>query len=124
MREHVAEEVRALLGRQKISGSELARRLGFTQRYMSRRLTGETPFDIDDLEKVAKMLNVEVADLLPRRNEGRLITTSAQIGHSTKAFNDRSATRPERTAPPGHPNHHSPHDATRRPARNRPVGAH
>ncbi|GGK89547.1 hypothetical protein GCM10012284_24340 [Mangrovihabitans endophyticus] len=66
LREHVAEEIRVLLARKRMSGSELARRTGIKQSTMSRRMTGETAFDMDDLEAIAAVLEVEVADLLPK----------------------------------------------------------
>ena len=64
MRQRVAEEIRALLARRSMSGSELARRVGVTQPYMSRRLTGEIAFDVDDLQAIAEVLDVQPSDLL------------------------------------------------------------
>lgn len=66
MRVRTAEEIRVLLARRRMSASELARRTGMTQPYMSRRLTGEIAFDVDDLDLIATVLEVNVADLLPR----------------------------------------------------------
>lgn len=66
LREHVAEEIRVLLARRRMSGAELARRTGIKQSTMSRRMTGETAFDMDDLEAIAAVLDVEVGDLIPR----------------------------------------------------------
>lgn len=65
MRQRVAEEVRVALARRRLSASELARRMGVTQRYISRRLTAEIAFDVDDLQHVASALGVAVTDLLP-----------------------------------------------------------
>lgn len=56
----VAGEVRAHLGRQRLSGRAAAFRLGWTQQYMSRRLTGAVPFDVDDLDRLAELLDVPV----------------------------------------------------------------
>ena len=64
MRERVAEEIRVLLARRRMSASELARQAGMTQPYISRRLTGEIAFDVDDLDKIAVALGVKPADLL------------------------------------------------------------
>ncbi len=64
LREKTAEEIRALLGRRRMSGSELARRTGMKQPYLSRRMTGELAFDLDDLEIIARELNVTVTELL------------------------------------------------------------
>lgn len=65
MSERVAEEVRVLLARRRLSASELARRINQTQRYLSRRLSCEVAFDVNDLELIANALDVEIADLLP-----------------------------------------------------------
>ena len=66
MRELVAEELRVLLARRRMSASELGRRIGVTQPYISRRLTGEIAFDLDDLQRIADAMEVTIADLLPK----------------------------------------------------------
>lgn len=55
-----------LLARKRMSAAELARRTGIKQSTMARRMTGETAFDLDDLELIAGVLEVEVVELLPR----------------------------------------------------------
>lgn len=62
----VAAEVRAAAARRRISGSELARRLGKTQSWVSRRMVGDIPLGLDDLEGFAEALGVSPFDLLPR----------------------------------------------------------
>lgn len=64
MRQRVAEEVRVLLARRRMSASELARRMGQTQPYVWRRLTGEVALDVDDLDQIAQVLDVQPAALL------------------------------------------------------------
>lgn len=64
MRERAAEEIRVLLARRRMSASELARRIGQTQPYLSRRLTGDVALDVDDLDKIAQVMGVEPAALL------------------------------------------------------------
>jgi transcriptional regulator with XRE-family HTH domain len=71
LREHVAEEIRVLLARRKMSGAELARRTGIKQSTMSRRMTGETSFDMDDIEAIAAVLDIKVSDLFPERGSSR-----------------------------------------------------
>jgi len=66
LKQSVAEEIRALLGRRNMSRLELAKRIGRSHTYMWRRLSGETAFDVDDLQKIAAVLGVSVNDLLPR----------------------------------------------------------
>lgn len=61
----VAAEIRAELGRQKLSQAELARRLGKTEMYVSRRLADGTSLDLGDLLAIADVLRVGVDTLLP-----------------------------------------------------------
>lgn len=75
LRELVAGELRATLARKRISAAELARRLGWSQSYTARRVDGRNAIDMDDLQRIAEVLEVEPADLLPTRveqGEGRL----------------------------------------------------
>lgn len=60
----VAEEIRAELGRQRKTGTDLARGMNVSQAWVSRRLTGELPFDLVELEQVAGILQVPVGHLL------------------------------------------------------------
>lgn len=56
----VAEEVRAQLARKRRSARSVAVQLGWQQTYLARRVTGETPFTIDDLAALAGVLGVPV----------------------------------------------------------------
>ncbi|MGW0043443.1 helix-turn-helix domain-containing protein [Rhodococcus sp. NPDC003348] len=60
----IGEEVRALMARRRISQSALASRLGISQSSMSRRLSGESPFTVDELLRLAEIFEVPVTDLL------------------------------------------------------------
>lgn len=59
--ETVAAEVRASLARNRRSGRSVALQLGWNQNYIWRRLTGDTPFSIEDLAAIAEVLDVPVA---------------------------------------------------------------
>lgn len=63
----VTAEVRAELGRQRMSGAELAKRLGVSGVWVSRRLSGHSPLTTDDLEAIAVILDKSVHDFLPGR---------------------------------------------------------
>ena len=63
--ETVAGEVRAEMGRSRVSASELARRLGRSHSYVWRRITGDVPFDIAELSAIAEALGVPVSRLMP-----------------------------------------------------------
>lgn len=106
MRELVAEEIRVLLARRRMSASELARQMGATQPYISRRLTGEIAFDVDDLEKIARVLNVTPRDLVatpgsvPTGQYPRLagVSTSSPVAERPPTRKD-AVTRPPTKVP-------------------------
>lgn len=60
----VAGAIRAEMARSRTTQTTIARTLGITQQSVSRRLTGEVAFDVDELHAVADLLGVPVADLL------------------------------------------------------------
>lgn len=117
-REHVAEEIRALLGRRRLSASELARMMGVSQPYLSRRLTGDVAIDVDDLALIARILGVQMTDLLPRSQEGRVLPTGAQAtGERRQGITIRKFHPANRPKSNGHPKRTHPDPSTRRPAR-------
>ncbi|MBK9181437.1 MAG: helix-turn-helix transcriptional regulator [Acidimicrobiales bacterium] len=65
LRELVAAEVRATMARQQVTQVMLSHDMDRSQAFLSRRLTGEVAFDLDDLELIAGLLGVPVADLFP-----------------------------------------------------------
>lgn len=64
LHERATEEIRVLLARRKMSAAELARRAGQKPAALSRRMTGEIPFDLDELQVIARELGVTVMELL------------------------------------------------------------
>lgn len=63
-RKAVADEVAALMGRHRMSQTQLAEAIGATQSYVSRRLAYVKPFDVDDLYAIAEHFDVPVSDLV------------------------------------------------------------
>lgn len=63
----IASELRAEMGRQKISARELARQLNVSPSYMARRVSGETPISADELRAAAFVLRVPIASLYGER---------------------------------------------------------
>jgi transcriptional regulator with XRE-family HTH domain len=59
----VSEEVRAEMARQRIGQHKLAAACGWTQAYLSRRLTGRVTFSTDDLELISAALGIPLAQL-------------------------------------------------------------
>lgn len=62
----VAGAIRAEMAWQKKTGVALAKYLDVAQPTASRRLNGETPFDLVEFEKVADWLGLTPAELLAR----------------------------------------------------------
>lgn len=106
-----------LLARRNISAAELARRTGLKQPYISRRMAGEVAFDLDDLERIAEVLDVEVADLLPRPNEGHVVVAGGTPRRKITTPTARKPSVTDRTRPTGHPDRVPDRESIRRPAR-------
>jgi transcriptional regulator with XRE-family HTH domain len=85
LRDHVAEEIRALMARRRLSGVQLAARIDKSQGYLSRRLNGVQPFDVDDLEAIAGVLGVPVSALL----------RPPEIGSQGQAVTNRYLSEPD-----------------------------
>jgi len=94
LRERTAEEIRSLLARRRMSAAQLGRQMGVSQAYVWRRLSGETAFDLNDLEAIAEILGVAVVDLLPHDARGPVQPTQPYL---------RKAGRPVDNRPVGHP---------------------
>lgn len=59
----IAGTVRAELARQRKQQKELQAKLGISRTSMARRLSGESPFDANELVIVAEFLGLAVGDL-------------------------------------------------------------
>jgi transcriptional regulator with XRE-family HTH domain len=101
-----------MMGRRRITGARMARELGVSPAWVSYRLTGQQPIDLNDLAAIAEVLHVDVTDLLPARSR-RADTdyypklTEAPISRTSRPVDNR-------------PNGHAPTQRTRRP---RVIGA-
>lgn len=60
----VAARIARLLEDRGMSGRALSRATGIPQKSLSRKLSGETAFDLDDLPLVADALGVKIPELL------------------------------------------------------------
>ncbi len=63
--QRVAAEIRAELGRRQMTQAALARALGVSDMYVSRRLSDGTSLEVADLERMAAVLEVPVAAFFP-----------------------------------------------------------
>ncbi len=75
----VAAEVRAWMGRRRLTQADLAAVLEKSQPYVSRRLSGDVAFDTDDLFRLADLFEVEVAVLLSTPNSGWCTVVEPEI---------------------------------------------
>lgn len=61
---HIAAEIRIALARQDMSRRELARRLEVDPMWVSRRLTGQQSFTVEDVVRIATALDIDARSLL------------------------------------------------------------
>ena len=59
-----AANIRAALARQQITKSDLARSLGVSSMWVTRRTNAEIPITLDDLARIAAALDVPMQSLL------------------------------------------------------------
>ena len=64
LRETVAANVRAELGRSRITQSKAAAATKISEGSLSKRLNGHIPFDIDQLDAIAALVGVDPSVLL------------------------------------------------------------
>lgn len=69
LKDRVAGEIRAFMARHNITQSSLAPLLGWSQQYLSRRLTGAVPFDVADLDQLSRAFDVPVEDFFREANQ-------------------------------------------------------
>jgi transcriptional regulator with XRE-family HTH domain len=60
----VAGVVRAMLDERGWSGRQLARETGINQASVARKLREESPFDLDDLQAIARAMSVDLLELM------------------------------------------------------------
>lgn len=68
---YAAGEVRAILARNRLTARDLAERMGVKRMWVQYRLAETTPMQLDDLQRIAAALGVEVAALLPAAAEAQ-----------------------------------------------------
>lgn len=67
----VRKRVRATIAESDFREAEVARRAGWTQSYMARRLTARkpVPLSVADIEAIARVLGIPPTDLIPSDRE-------------------------------------------------------
>jgi len=59
----VSAEVRAAMGRHRVSGMQLAGLTGMSQNYIAKRLRDEAPFTVNDIENICNALGEDPGQL-------------------------------------------------------------
>ena len=62
--DRVAANIRAEMARQRLSQSTVAGAVGMSPAAMSQRLTGKTPIDVNELVRLAAVLDIPAESLL------------------------------------------------------------
>ena len=62
----VAEEIRSVMARHRVSGAHLANMIDRSQSYVSKRLRGEAAFTATDVEDISRALGDDLLRLLTR----------------------------------------------------------
>lgn len=102
--------------RKRVSGRRLAELLNVSPSWVSYRITGVTPIDLNDLERIAAVLEVAVADLLPPGIlQRRPRPTDGQTTAAKFALTERRLDRTEQIT-------RVPAPTATRPPDNRPAG--
>ena len=100
----VAEEIRALMGRKRVSGAALARSLGVSEAWISYRLSGKQTIDLHDLERIADVLHVAPVMLLPPDVRRPGSPTEEYSGPPVRPRDTRPAGGPPKRKMTGPPN--------------------
>lgn len=113
LNEAAAAEVRSLLGRRQMRQSVLARRLGETEVWVSRRLRGIQTMSLSDIERIAQALDLEPVELL---------ASAVRATRPTSLAKPAAPDRPRDNRPKGGPEPRRKISAVV-PRRTRPLGA-
>ena len=127
--QRVAEEIRVVLARRQMRQSQLARQMGVTEQWLSVRLRGVQPIDLNDLERIADALGVHPFELWPRDlapvNQRSHALNDRSVSHATRTTDERpSRARQPNGRPAGEPTRpaSSVRPTQRRPSMVRPAG--
>jgi transcriptional regulator with XRE-family HTH domain len=63
----ISSNVRAEMARAGVTQVQLGAHLGMAQSAISKRLKGDTPWRVDELQRVAAYLDIPLSTLLPER---------------------------------------------------------
>lgn len=106
----VATEIKVQMARADVRQSQLAREIGKTEQWLSVRLRGRQPIDINDLALIAGALGVGVHELLPPPEVAARAARPPAIAHYFGAPDRTSdhVDRPRDNRPISHPGARQP----------------
>ncbi len=81
--QRLAAEIRAEMARQMITQSELARRLGVIDMWLSRRLRGQQPLNVDELERIAEQLGISELEFMARATRTTRTEVTREVSSRT-----------------------------------------
>jgi transcriptional regulator with XRE-family HTH domain len=96
----VGKEIRKLLIDLDLTQADLAARIGENEIWVSRRLRGSVPIDLNDLARFAAALDKDFLELMPRR-EGRLIAVGGTDQTSGRKLITATSPLSKRPGPTG-----------------------
>ena len=96
----LAAEVRATAARSQVTGVDIAKALNLSQMAVSRRLRGETPFDVEELAAVCQLLSISVESVLPKMHQVMDPVAQVQARREAEKQKPRNVRTPEGFEPP------------------------
>jgi transcriptional regulator with XRE-family HTH domain len=63
----IATNIKAEMARRDVTQASLAGKLGVSQQFISRRLSGKVPLSVDELGDIAAAIGVPLVDLVDER---------------------------------------------------------
>lgn len=103
LRLRVAAEVRAWRGRMGVTQAQLAQVLNVSQPSISAKLRGKTPFDLDEIERLAAFFGITPAHLLGSPHGGPVPPGDGDTRKSPRGKSQRVAAFRRKTRKPGIP---------------------
>ena len=70
LQETIAEEIRVLMARRRITQGDLAELLGVSRPTLSSRMNGRVPWTVDELEALANYFDMPITALIAPQDKG------------------------------------------------------
>jgi transcriptional regulator with XRE-family HTH domain len=100
----VAAQIRSVLAWRNSNQATLARQMGVTEVWLSRRLREVMPLSLDDVERIAHALKLEPAELIAAAVKGSWQTTPEYFAPADRPKDTRPKGRPGSSAGNAPPN--------------------